>query len=202
MLFYGIVTLVNLNILWSSHNYTFFSFFLVFGSILTFIIAFWLVNLLDYSWSQDIYEEFRYVMWSPLSYFAMFLMTGGLAFFDYGMLLYRQTFYYSILKQEEEAAAEKLKKLQKDRSVVTRRMTNINCKALTASNLTRPRLCVLSGPGTGTANHGALNDAHAGAPEQARRDGRGSISQEEGIPRGARQQETHRRLQIRHGRRT
>lgn len=91
----------------------------------------------------------------------MFLMTGGLAFFDYGKLLYRQTFYHINLKQEEEAAAAVLKKLQKDRSVVTRRMTNINCKTLLALNFARSWLRLLAGPRPRAVNHGPALDAHA-----------------------------------------
>jgi len=108
-------------------------------------------------------------------------MTGGLAFFDYGMLLYRQTFYHITIKQEEEAAAAVLKKLQKDRSVVTRRMTNINCKTLLALNFARPWLRLFAGPRPSAIDHGAALNAHAGAPKPTDREGRSSLGLEEGL---------------------
>ena len=68
------------------------------------------------------------MIWSPLSYLALFLIGAGLAIFDYGALIVRKVFYQLNLKKEEEELERKEKKVTLDRSVIHRRMTNINCK--------------------------------------------------------------------------
>lgn len=78
------VTLVNLKILLSTSNYTFFTFFLTIGSVLTFIIAFYIVNMFTFYSAQDIFMEFHYVFQSPMTYFSLFLVTAGIAVVDSG----------------------------------------------------------------------------------------------------------------------
>jgi Phospholipid-translocating P-type ATPase C-terminal len=58
LVFTGVVTLVNLKILFSTNNYTFFSFFLTIGSILFFILSFYVLNLVEASATMDIYSQF------------------------------------------------------------------------------------------------------------------------------------------------
>lgn len=55
LVYFGIVFLVNLKILWSSNNYSLYTFIFTIGSVLTFILAFWVVNLFDFYAAQDIY---------------------------------------------------------------------------------------------------------------------------------------------------
>ena len=59
LLFFGIVTVVNLRMIWWSNNFTFFTYFLTIGSIVTYVVYFWIVNILGgYSFSVDVYKEF------------------------------------------------------------------------------------------------------------------------------------------------
>ena len=51
------------------------------------------------------------MIWSPLSYLALFLIGAGLAIFDYGALIVRKVFYQLNLKKEEEELERKEKKV-------------------------------------------------------------------------------------------
>lgn len=87
MVFCGVVTLVNLKILWSTSNYTFFSYFLTIGSIFTFILAFYLVNLLTLGMTLDVYSQFQYVFLSPMSYLVLFFIGAGMSMLENGLTL-------------------------------------------------------------------------------------------------------------------
>jgi len=54
-IYMSVVTLVNIKILTSTHTYSFFSFFLTLGSIATFILFYFILNLWP---AEDIYMEF------------------------------------------------------------------------------------------------------------------------------------------------
>jgi hypothetical protein len=127
--------------LWSSNSYSLWTFVFTIGSILTFILAFWVFNLFDFYATQDIYEEFRYVIYEPTSYLVLLLIGAGLAIFDNGIPIVKSVFFHlnreierrifasSLAEAEREREQEeKRKKAAKDRSIIHRRLTNINCK--------------------------------------------------------------------------
>jgi len=80
----GVVTLVNIKILTSYNTQTFWSFFFSIGSIVTFIIEFYIVNLFP---SDDVYLEFQYVYSHPYFYVALFFIGGALILIDNGLHL-------------------------------------------------------------------------------------------------------------------
>lgn len=129
LVFIGVVTLVNLKILLSTSNYTFFTFFLTIGSVLTFILAFYIVNLLTFYSAQDIYMEFHFVFESPMTYFSLFLVTVGIAVMDSGFQTVDKEIREFLHGKEEQTIKKEKEKLTKNRAnIQTRRVTNVACK--------------------------------------------------------------------------
>lgn len=159
LVFTGVVTLVNLKILFSSHNFTFFSFFLTLGSALFFVLSFYLLNLLDSTATADIYSQFQYVFTTPTAYLALFLMGTGMGVLENGTDLV-QTAWAELRQKQEQRGIEQAKALnQKDASVQRRRATNINCNQVQCLTICRPRIRILAGAWTGSADHREANGA-------------------------------------------
>ena len=84
LVYMGIVTLVNIKILTSSSNFTFFTFFFCFGSITNYVLCFYVINLIEVS---DIYMLFGSVFMNSLSYVAMFFIASALVIAENGLHL-------------------------------------------------------------------------------------------------------------------
>ncbi len=98
----SVVTLVNIKILTSTHTYSFWSFFLTIGSILVFVLFFFLLSL----WPTDeIYMEFLSVFGSALCYFSLFFVGGALVLVDNGLHLTQ--YEIAQLIESKETAKEK-----------------------------------------------------------------------------------------------
>jgi hypothetical protein len=95
---------------------------------LVFVLFFYLVNILPIPQADDIYSQ--YVFMTPMSYFALLLIALGMGIIDSGLQLFsRLTDYFLSLKEQERAKLEK-ERLQKDKAIQRRRVTNIECKSL------------------------------------------------------------------------
>lgn len=92
LVFFSIVALVNFKILWSTNNYTFFSYFFTLGSIAAFLVFFWVINLFQFSAAQDIYKEFHFVFDNPLTYLTLLFVVAGLGIADNGILIVKGAF--------------------------------------------------------------------------------------------------------------
>lgn len=80
----AVVTLVNVKILTSTHSYTLISLFLSIGSICLYILAYWLLNLLQ---DLDIYMTFYAVFFHGSFYFALAFCSCCLVMIDIGLNL-------------------------------------------------------------------------------------------------------------------
>ena len=99
----------------------------------------------------------------------MILMGGGLGFFDLGVRLFRQTLYRIDSKADEQEVHQSEKKLKKDKSIMHRRVTNINCKLIARAMIYRPRFRVLLGARTCPADHREVHLEDTQTHQQAHR---------------------------------
>lgn len=84
LVYLGVVTLVNIKVLTSTSNHTFFTFFFTFGSIMNYVICFYVINLIE---ASDIYMLFGFVFMNSLSYVAMFFIASALVIAENGLHL-------------------------------------------------------------------------------------------------------------------
>ena len=82
--YFGVVTLVNIKVLTSSSNFTFYSFFFVGGSVLSFVLCFYILNLFTFT---EIYLLFNFVFIHSLWYMALFFIGVSLVLVDNGLHL-------------------------------------------------------------------------------------------------------------------
>lgn len=95
----GVVTLVNVKILTSTHSYTFFSFFFAIGSILVYVLCFWLLNLWP---SSDIFALFGQVFLHASFYFALLFCSNCLVMVDIGLNLAHEQIKQMVERKEEQ----------------------------------------------------------------------------------------------------
>lgn len=95
----GVVTLVNVKILTSTHSYTFWSFFLSSGSVLTYMLAFWLLNLWP---SNELFETFIQVFKHSIFYFALLFCSICLVMVDIGLNLAHEEITNMMERREEQ----------------------------------------------------------------------------------------------------
>ena len=80
----SVVTLVNIKILTSSNTQSGWSLFFSIGSIVTFIIEFFIVNLFP---TDDVYLEWKFVYGHPLFLISLLFIGGALLLVDNGLHL-------------------------------------------------------------------------------------------------------------------
>jgi len=85
----GVVMLVNIKIISSTSNYTFYSYFFVIGCILTFVLAYYLLNLFE---SQNLYSLFYFPYMHLITYVALIFISAALILIDNGMHLVQYEF--------------------------------------------------------------------------------------------------------------
>lgn len=85
--FMGVVFLVNIKILTSTNNFTFYSFFFSLGSIFVFLLFFYLMNL--FTFFPDLYRTFSSIFVDYISYFSLFFMGSAIILIDNGLHLTR-----------------------------------------------------------------------------------------------------------------
>jgi hypothetical protein len=78
----AVVTLVNIKILTSTNNHNLIMFILCIGSILCYLIFYWLVNLVP---SDPLYGEFKDLFYHDNFAFALFFMGVSLVMVDIGL---------------------------------------------------------------------------------------------------------------------
>jgi len=78
----GVVTLVNVKVLTSTHSYTFFSFFFSIGSVFTYLLFFWVLNLFV---ENDLFALFSKVFFHSSFYFALLFCSICLVMVDIGI---------------------------------------------------------------------------------------------------------------------
>ena len=84
VVYFGVVTLVNIKILTSTSNFTFYSFFFTLGSILTFVLAYYLLNLFQ---SQYLFSLFYFPFKHLVTYISLFFIGAALVLVDNGLHL-------------------------------------------------------------------------------------------------------------------
>ncbi len=72
--------------------------------------------------------EFHFVFDNPLTYFALFFVVAGLGIADNGILIVKGAFQALIMDKEKELQRIQQLKNKKDKAIVHRRVTKIDCK--------------------------------------------------------------------------
>ena len=122
-IYMSVVTLVNIKILTSSHTYSFFSFFLTLGSIATFVLFFFFLNLWP---SDDIYKEFNQVFGHQMFYLSLLFVGGALLLVDNGLHLIQYKMN-QLLEDKEKLRQSRIKYLiDQDHAVPRKRLTTLS----------------------------------------------------------------------------
>jgi hypothetical protein len=79
-----VVAFVNIKIFLSSHNINAFTWFFCYASTLVFMLLFWLLNLVNSEATADIYLEYHFVAYSPITYVVLVFIAVGLSCLDEG----------------------------------------------------------------------------------------------------------------------
>ncbi len=113
--FMGVVFLVNIKILTNTSNYNFYPFFFSLGSILVFLVFFFLMNLTPIF--SDIYKTFNSIFVDFISYFSLFFMGSAVILIDNGIHLARRQIKLLIELRETEESKRLMKLIQSDKAI-------------------------------------------------------------------------------------
>jgi hypothetical protein len=81
----GVVSLVNIKILNSTNTFTTLTFFFSFGSIATYVLFFYIMNLFPFF--SEIFHLFPQVFFDPLCYIGLFFVVCAVILVDNGLNL-------------------------------------------------------------------------------------------------------------------
>ena len=121
-------TLVNIKILTNTNNFTFYSFFFSFGSILIFLTFFYLMNLTTFF--PELYRTFNAIFVDIISYFSLFFISSAVILIDNGIHLTRHEIKAIIDLREKEESKRLMYLIQNDKAIQRRRLTSFTSKLL------------------------------------------------------------------------
>ena len=119
-------TLVNIKILTNTNNFTFYSFFFSFGSILIFLTFFYLMNLTTFF--PELYRTFNAIFVDIISYFSLFFISSAVILIDNGIHLTRHEIKAIIDLREKEESKRLMYLIQNDKAIQRRRLTSFTSK--------------------------------------------------------------------------
>ena len=120
LVYLGVVVLVNIKILTSTSNYTFYSIFFTTCSVLFFVVFFFIVSQFS---SANVYLFFGHVFSEPLNYFSLFFIGTALVILDSGLHLAQRELEQFVNLQELIQKRRMQQVIDKDRAIFRRRVT-------------------------------------------------------------------------------
>lgn len=99
IVYFGVVTLVNIKILTSTSNFTIYTFFFTIGSILSFVLAYYLLSLFQ---SQYLFSLFFFPFKHLVTYISLFFVGTALVLVDNGLHLAQHEIKVFIDSRESE----------------------------------------------------------------------------------------------------
>jgi len=125
--FFAVVIIVNVKVMTSTYLQSFFTFFFSIGSVLFFLLTFWIIAMIPGDDLQGCFD--RIWLFSPF-YFGAFFVACAIIFVDIGLYQARVSINKLIRSREKARERKEAQKRKKESQMFyRRRITSLDCKA-------------------------------------------------------------------------